>query len=33
MADIVCVGILVADVLGKQVDSLPEKGKLTLIKI
>jgi sugar/nucleoside kinase (ribokinase family) len=32
MADIVCVGILVADVLGKQVDSLPEKGKLALVE-
>ena len=31
MADIVCVGILVADVLGKPVDSLPEKGKLALV--
>jgi sugar/nucleoside kinase (ribokinase family) len=32
MADIVCVGILVADVLGKPVDSLPEKGKLCLVE-
>jgi len=31
MTDIVCVGILVADVLGKTVDSLPEKGKLGLV--
>jgi len=31
MSDIVCVGILVADVLGKPVDSLPEKGKLGLV--
>jgi sugar/nucleoside kinase (ribokinase family) len=31
MPDIVCVGILVADVLGKPVDSLPEKGKLGLV--
>ncbi|MCJ7450097.1 MAG: carbohydrate kinase family protein [Bacteroidales bacterium] len=32
MSDIVCVGILVADVLGKPVDSLPEKGKLGLVE-
>jgi len=31
MTDIVCVGILVADVLGKTVDSLPERGKLGLV--
>ena len=31
MADIVCVGILVADVLGKPVDSLPEIGNLALV--
>jgi sugar/nucleoside kinase (ribokinase family) len=31
MSDIICVGILVADVLGKPVDSLPEKGKLGLV--
>ncbi|MFA5818736.1 MAG: carbohydrate kinase family protein [Bacteroidales bacterium] len=31
MSDIVCVGILVADVLGKPVDSIPEKGKLGLV--
>ncbi|MEP7257066.1 MAG: carbohydrate kinase family protein [Flavitalea sp.] len=28
---IVCVGILCADILGKTVDQLPEKGKLNLI--
>jgi sugar/nucleoside kinase (ribokinase family) len=32
MSDIVCTGILVADVLGKPVDSLPEKGKLGLVE-
>jgi len=32
MSDIVCAGILVADVLGKPVDSLPEKGKLGLVE-
>ena len=32
MSEIVCVGILVADVLGKPVDSLPEKGKLGLVE-
>jgi sugar/nucleoside kinase (ribokinase family) len=32
MSDIICVGILVADVLGKPVDSLPEKGKLGLVE-
>lgn len=31
MSDIICVGILVADVLGKPVDSFPEKGKLGLV--
>lgn len=29
--DIVCAGILCADILGKTVDELPEKGKLSLI--
>src|SRR5665647_209077 len=28
---IICVGILCADILGKTVDSLPERGKLKLI--
>ena len=32
MSDIVCAGILVADVLGKPVDHLPEKGKLGLVE-
>lgn len=32
MSDITCVGILVADVLGKPVDRLPEKGKLGLVE-
>jgi sugar/nucleoside kinase (ribokinase family) len=30
MPDVVCVGILVADVVGKPVDSLPVRGKLQL---
>ena len=28
MADVVCVGILVADVIASTVDTLPERGKL-----
>ena len=28
---IVCAGILCADILGKTVDELPEKGKLSLV--
>lgn len=31
MADIVCLGILVADVLGKPVDEYPGRGKLVLV--
>jgi sugar/nucleoside kinase (ribokinase family) len=31
MADVTCLGILVADVVGKPVDILPERGKLTLV--
>ncbi len=31
MADVTCLGILVADVLGKPVDSWPERGKLMLV--
>jgi sugar/nucleoside kinase (ribokinase family) len=31
MADITCVGILVADLVGKPVDKYPERGKLVLI--
>jgi sugar/nucleoside kinase (ribokinase family) len=31
MADVVCLGILVADVVGKPVDIIPERGKLTLV--
>ncbi len=31
MADVVCLGILVADVVGKPVETLPERGKLTLV--
>ncbi|MCA1594814.1 MAG: carbohydrate kinase family protein [Chloroflexi bacterium] len=32
MPDVVCVGILVADVVGKPVDRLPERGKLKLVE-
>lgn len=32
MADITCVGILVADVVGKPIESLPERGKMTLVE-
>lgn len=32
MADIACVGILVADLLGRPVDALPPKGKLSLVE-
>lgn len=31
MADVVCVGILVADAVARPVDILPERGKLTLV--
>lgn len=31
MADVTCLGILVADVVGKPVDIMPERGKLTLV--
>ena len=31
MAELICVGILCIDALGKPVDSLPEKGKLKLV--
>ena len=31
MADVVCLGILVADVVGKPVETLPERGKLSLV--
>ena len=31
MADVVCVGILVADCVGKPVEGLPERGKLALL--
>ncbi len=31
MADVVCLGILVADVVGKPVDKIPERGKLELV--
>ena len=31
MADVTCLGILVADVVGKPVDSWPDRGKLMLV--
>ncbi len=31
MAQVTCLGILVADVVGKPVDQTPERGKLTLV--
>lgn len=31
MADVTCLGILVADVIGKPVDVIPERGKLVLV--
>jgi sugar/nucleoside kinase (ribokinase family) len=31
MADVVCVGILVADIVGQPVDTYPERGKLALV--
>ncbi len=31
MADVTCLGILVADVVGKPVDTMPERGKLMLV--
>lgn len=31
MAEVVCLGILVADVVGKPVEQLPERGKLSLV--
>jgi sugar/nucleoside kinase (ribokinase family) len=32
MADVACLGILVADLVGKPVESLPEKGKLQFVE-
>lgn len=32
MSDVVCLGILVADVIGKPVDKWPERGKLDLVE-
>ncbi len=32
MADVTCLGILVADVVGKPVDVMPDRGKLTLVE-
>lgn len=31
MPEVTCVGILVADVVGKSIDSLPDRGKLKLV--
>jgi len=31
MADVTCLGILVADVVGKPIDSYPDRGKLMLV--
>lgn len=31
MADVVCVGILVADIVGQPIDVYPERGKLALV--
>lgn len=31
MPEVTCVGILVADVVGKPIDRMPERGKLTLV--
>jgi sugar/nucleoside kinase (ribokinase family) len=31
MADVVCVGILVADIVGQPIDDFPTRGKLTLV--
>ena len=32
MADVACLGILVADVVARPVDELPERGRLTLVE-
>lgn len=32
MADVACLGILVADLLGRPIDSLPERGRLGLVE-
>lgn len=32
MADIVCLGILVADVIARPIEKIPERGKLELVK-
>jgi len=32
MPDVVCLGILVADVLGRPIESLPPRGKLSLVE-
>jgi sugar/nucleoside kinase (ribokinase family) len=31
MADVLCVGILVADIVGQPIDAYPERGKLALV--
>ena len=32
MADIACIGILVADLIGRPIESIPEKGRLGLVE-
>ncbi len=32
MAEVTCVGILVADVVGKPIENLPERGRMTLVE-
>ena len=31
MNDVVCLGILVADIWGRPIDSWPQKGRLSLV--
>ena len=31
MSEITCIGILVADLVGRPIDRFPEKGKLMLV--
>lgn len=33
MADVVCLGILVADVVGKPIEKMPDRGKLSLVDV
>ncbi len=32
MSEITCIGILVADLVGRPIDRFPEKGKLMLVR-